>query len=1248
MKNEVKITLIVGSCSLSSLPYVLEDIEATYGNLLDLVIYYVHDIERELSRDTAVKTRLRSSDIIMAHIMGNGQSVELLEESVADLNITVIPLFGGVPELLLLTRMGTFTIKDLTTSLGRSPVTDFTKMKDLDLLIEKLSAVVEEKAVGDVRNWVKIIKYWTNQSAKNLKNLLLFVTEEYGGLSNGIKHRIAYDDPQEFPAFGIYNPFMYETYTRASEYWETAGFDEAKPTVGLLYYGGVHFDASVVGARAIIERLKDYTNVLPVFTDGVQNLTPIREFFLDGNTNKRAVDAIISLIWFRLHGGPMGGDPAETLTLLERLNVPLFTPATLYLQEVDRWEESTSGVSPLEVLTTVTFPELDGAIEPIPVLGLRDVYQKGSAYVKATVVIEDRADRICGRVLNWLKLQNLKNDAKKIGIVIYDYPPGEGNIGGAAYLDTLASVEKILMTLRDVGFSLDLPNEPLRDTLLKKGILNSPNWISSEVSAAACIKVHKNEYKKWFSALPATITAQVVEVWGQPPGNIMIHGNDMLLPIIKLGNVTLGLQPSRGIHEDPSKAYHDKALPPHHQYIAFYKYLQEDFKADAIIHVGTHGTLEFTPGKELGLSSNCSPDQLIGDIPHVYLYHVTNPSEAMIAKRRSYGSIVSYMSPTFTRSDLYGDLLELDDLIVEYEHWELVNDTARTELIEREIYRRANDLAIEFNSIDDIRAELFEMKRSVIPQGLHTFGELPDEEGLVDYITFVLCLDRGAQKSLIRQIIESEGIDYEHALTLADGTVVANAEQRVRNIIKRYIFGHNVEANTTGLQPEELAVSLELGEKVVKAVRKSDEIGSLLHALNAGYITPNIAGDPIRTPEVFPTGSNLYQFDPRHIPTDLAYVRGQEIAENTIADYISKRAQYPETAGVVLWGFETAKTQGETVGQIFAYLGLKVIKGKGWYPKVAVIPLEELGRPRIDVNITICGFFRDLFPNLVTLIDEGIHTVAKQDEPHELNYIKKHVDELKERLRSVAVNPESVGKLSTARIFGPSAGQYGTNLTSIIETSNWENETQLADEYITAMMHAYGSNMHGTNAQETFAYLLERTDLTSQIRDSYEYEISDLDHYYEFFGGLTKSIEHLRGTKPAMFITDTTGEMIKTKSASSALKKGITTRLINPKWLDGMLEHDFHGAQKIADRVEYLIGFAATVGVESHIFSRVAKKLIFDDETFMRLRDNNLYSTYTIAARLMEAHTRGYWEATEEELDLLKQAYLTLEDILER
>ena len=731
----------------------------------------------------------------------------------------------------------------------------------------------------------------------------------------------------------------------------------------------------------------------------------------------------------------------------------------------------------------------------------------------------------------------------------------------------------------------------------------------------------------------------VVNAWGEPGGDIMTDDNgDFLIPAAVYGNVLVGIQPSRGLHEDNDKLYHDKSLPPHHQYIAFYRYLHDKFGADAVIHVGTHGTLEFLKGKECGMSGTCYPDMLLYDTPHFYLYYCGNPAEATIAKRRSHAALVGYQPPVFIQSGLYGEYAELAKMLDDYHHQLAFSKSAADE-VKQNIAALAEKLSLP-TDMEELESELYRLNSSLIPKGLHIFGQAYSDEEAQCYVRELLKKPHDDTPSLCDIAAEELGIDLVGAEEKG-GEPLRKINALAEEYLDKYFAGESV--------PEKLSRTIEYGRKKYAEVKQNAENEQLLNALSGGYIPAKAAGDIYRSPEVLPSGYNLYQFDQRFVPTLTAYQRGARAAENTIKTYFDKYGHYPNSTAVILWGLETSRTQGETIGQIMAYLGARLAKGNSaWNPKYELIPIEELGRPRIDVTINICGFFRDLFPNIIDNLDDLLHLVNEADETDGQNYMKANSKKLYAYLTDRGYDHDEAERLSVTRLFGPREGEYGTGITSIIETKAWEKEEQIGSRFLTSLHYAYNRKERGGDMGDLYEQNLKSVEIVSQVRDNNEYEITDLDHYYEFFGGLAKSVEMVRGQKAVMLITDTTGAVPVTETAEKAVAKGIRTRVLNPKWIDGMLAHKYHGAQKIADRFENVMGLAATTGaVEQWIYNDLCAKYAQDKEMRRRMAENNPYAYMDILEQMEEYSRRGYWNADKEQLEAIRQAYLETENRIE-
>ncbi len=1255
MKKKMKITCI-STVPTPALAEAMNELNKEFGLDVDFKIYYPNQIDEEEVDSETVKNDLSTSDIVLIDIRGGGRSSEIAYAALKNEKNIVLNLIGPMSKLMEITRLGSFSGGKIADTIKSStevdnPEEQWQKIERAQNMVETAGKVLPIKSIRDARNYIKITKYWRYGGKENYYNLFLLLLREY------FKYELPKaKEPVEFPEYGIYHP-AYGHFTDLEKFIEISGFKDGTPTIGMLFYGGMHFDQSIATIKAFINEFADF-NVIPVYSDSIHNLQAIREYFLhNGNP---FVDVVINLMWFRINGGPLGGNPALTAELLKELNVPIFAPAPMFSREVEKWRESPTGLSPIEIIAAVIWPELDGCIEPIPSCGMQNIIV-GEMEAKEVAPIDDRIERIAGRIRNWLRLKEMPNNEKKLAIIVYDNPPGEENIGKAAYLDVFRSVKRLLERLKESGYEVELPEKELYDLFEEMAIVNSGTWFREEETLKNCFSLDLNDYLKFFHALSVEVQNDVIEDWGVPPGTVMTIDNKLLIPGIEFGNVFVGIQPARPPldESDLAKAAHDKTKPPHHQYLAFYFWLQEVWNADAVIHVGTHGLAEFMKGKEVGMSSCCFPDILIGNIPHLYIYHVLNTSESTIAKRRLYGTMISYNSPPYTTSDLYEDYAELQDLIDEY-HEAMLEDPLRSEKVKAKILEKAKELKFESDSIEKIHEELYEMKRSIIPKGLHILGQRYEKEDLKNFSEFILRYDREGIKSINRILAELMTIDYDLALRNKDkyASQLDKIDKKCAELLD-CCFEESIESAIKKSNPDnkhrkDLNKTLAFGIGVAENYAdNSNELESCLRGLNMEFIEPSLGGDVVRTPEVLPTGRNINQLDPNKIPTSTASERGAEIADNTIKRYLERDGKYPDSVGIVLWGFETTKTGGESIGQILHYLGVKVIREMGsWHPKLEIIPLEELGRPRIDCLLNICGFFRDMFPNIIQLLNQAFTLVAGLYEPIEMNFVRKHslenLETLKTELEKGVIDEKTANKIACGRIYGPKAGEYATRMRLLVEDSIWKEEKDLAEVYIQSMNYLYVENVHAQKRDSLFRQNLAKIDLVSQVRDSHDYEIVDLDHYYEFFGGLSKAVETVKGEKAAMLVSDTTKEVIKTEDVGDVIVRGTRTRLLNPKWIDGMLEHDYHGAQQIADRVENTLGLAATTNaVPNWIWSSIAERFAFDEEMRRRLEENNKFAAVEIMERLFEAEKRGYWKATKEEMEKMRRAYLELEGDVE-
>ncbi|MFB2623903.1 MULTISPECIES: cobaltochelatase subunit CobN [Methanothermobacter] len=1184
MKRILAVTTINNTASLKE---ALMKIRDEHGDIVRIKKVYLEKYEDPSVPLDELEGDVEDADVVLVDIRGNERIGRELPGILDGMDKTVITLVWGSNHILSLTSMGRLNLRRLV-ELAPERIDSLVRSRDTR---EIMRIGGSDEIRDDLENWFRIMDYYGGGDPDNLMNMILFILDAYTDLE------VPHDDPVEMPPYGLYLPFR-GFYTDIESYRGASKFDPDLPTVGMLFYSGMHFDDTRPLVEELYSRLHGEVNCTVVFSDVENNLRTIEEYMGD-------VDLFINMQYFQLNGGPLGGDPEATRELLRRINAPYLICLRGYETDLDEWEGDLNGLNPMEVVLGVTLPELDGGFEPVFTAGMRTLDDPDLGEVRVVEVVPERMDKFAARIRNWLKLRSRENHEKRLAIIIYDYPPGEANLGSAGYLDVLESLEIFLKRLHENGYSVRIPEEPLKDIIMAEGLINSPSYLQ-----CGGVRLPVDQYTEWFRGLPDELRDDVYARWGEPPGDVMVDGDDIIIPVVELGSVYLCIQPSRGLMD--ADGYHSRNMPPHHQYLAFYLYLQS-LEPDAVVHFGMHGTLEFLPGKETALGDKCYPDLLIGDLPNIYLYWGGNTSESTIARRRSYALPISHASPPFMASDLYGEYQNLEELIGE---WHEVGGEDLRERIELE----ASRLNIT-GDIGEIESEIFRMKRRLIPRGLHVIDTEWGTDDLAAYLLGVLRFER-EYPSIHSMIAEGMGVNYSEVKDTAAGWKI---EEKALDVLKDILLGRDVD-----LPPDYVEWVRGLSERC----DFTGETESLLEALSGNYIPPGRGGDPVRDPETYPTGYAMYAFDPMKIPTSSAEARGRLSAELILRDHLERHGRYPETVAVVLWGFETLKTGGETISMILELLGVRINRRYGpWARNIEVIPLEELGRPRVDVLVNICGIFRDTLGNQIELLNRAFKEVANLDEDPEDNHILKH-------------NLEDGPVKVPPRIFGPAPSEYASTLPEIIDDGSWNSEDELASTYLEEMCYAH---LPGgvREAGDEFRRNLQRVEVVAQERDNVEYEVTDLDHYYEFMGGLTSSIRSLGGSC-SVRVVDSTEDELYVEGLEDVIGRAVRCRVLNPRWLDGMLAHDYHGAKNIKDRVEHLLGFSATTGaVENWVYDDVAEKLILDDEMRRRITENNPFAAVRMGEILLETAERGYWDASEDRIERIRQMVLNIEYELE-
>jgi cobaltochelatase CobN len=1233
----------------------ISEIYQEYGRIFEFKLHFLKDLEYGDTPKEELVNDIIDSEIMLLDIRGNSPAVEIIVDTYNKMEKqrpqlyeekTIIALVGGNSEIRRLTKMGSFMAKKIPSSsqdLDMKEIPDLTDGVRFGQRMQKVMKVLGRffpfKTLRNARYWGLMMDYWVyglGGVAENHKNMILFLLKKY--LDFDFIDKV--QKPIKLPSYGIYDVELEEYFDDLEDYLETIHYDPTKQTIGIFFYGGLYFEQSLPIIGEFVKRFSNY-NIIPVFSDVLTNLEAHKEFFF--HDGKKIVSAILNLQYFQLNGGPFGGDATETLNLFKELDVPHFNPIIQYDNPIEDYEKSDEGIIPINQIIAVVMPELDGRIEMLTVGAMQNLGY--SAKIKSDILevipLKENIQLVVDRVNRWLNLRRKKNAEKKIALIVYNYPPGEDKIGNAAYLDVSNSVKNLIEQLSAEGYNVrNLPKDKtIADYFIESGTVNTPKY--TNVDDFKGTQISKKEYLEYFNSIPSSMKKEIIEYWGEPIGDIMTENSSIKLPIIKLGNVYLCLQPSRSTVSGDPNEYHDKNMPPHHQYLAFYKYIENQINADAVIHIGTHGTEEFLPGKECAGWIFDPNINLIGSLPNLYYYHVTNTSESAIAKRRGNAVIVNHSGPTFQNSDLYQELELLESLINEYQnkggHSNLKSE--RIKDLKTEIKQKANALNLEYKSISELESLLYTYKTSVIPMGLHTLGGNYSAEEIQDLVLMILTRSAEIPPEIERIVNLFGKLPDEQEKAL---------KPYIKKIIKiitsedspKEIDYHPEFLNELNVTEEQNTKFLTWNQKMIDKIKNSAEMENLIHALEGGYIEPGLGGDPIRSPTVFPTGKNSYGFDPRLIPNATAYSRGQKIAENLLNDYKKEHGKWPKTVSVVLWAFETMKTGGETIGQIFNYLGVRAVKEKSiWTTELEIIPLEELGHPRINVITTICGIFRDTFPYLLELINEAVELVGNLDESPQENFIKESINKLQQK---GVENPD-------ARVFGPPPGKYNTNLTEIVSAGQWGEESELANDYLDNMSFAYMKKQKVKKNKRLFSENIGEINLMSQIRDSSEYHITDLDHYYEFTGGLAKSYEEISGKKANVFIADTSTKKIKIDSLGKSIKEGAITRSLNPRWIKSMLNHEYHGGQKVAERVENTLGLAATTNqVDNWIWDKAYDQYVENEEIKEALIENNRFAMMDIIKNMIQAENRGYWDTDEEKIEELKKLYLELENWIEK
>jgi magnesium chelatase subunit H len=1230
--------------------------------------------------------------------------------------LDAVLIFPSMPEVMRLNKVGSFTMKNLGQS--KSVISDFMKKKKqedgssfeegmLKLLrtLPKVLKFLPSDKAADARTFMMSFQYWLGGSPENLESLLTMVGQDYVApikASMEGKEKVVAAEPVLLPDKAIWHPvapsIVFENNQKYFEWYNNefcpdAGIDtKTAPTIGIILQKSHINTKDDTHYVSLISELESRgSRVVAIYSGGLDFSGPVEEYFYDAS-GKPIVDTVINLTGFALVGGPASQDHKKAAAVLKRLNRPYMCAVPLVFQSFEEWQSSELGLHPIQVALQVSLPEIDGAIEPI-------IFAGREGATGRSVPLADRVNLLADRSLKWANLRIKPAAEKKIAVTIFSFPPDKGNVGTAAYLDVFDSIKAVLGELKKQGY--DIGDAPNTKEAIMEAVLNDPEARISSPELNVAYRMSTDEY---YELTP--YAKDLEENWGPAPGNLNSDGQNLVVYGKQFGNVFIGVQPTFGYEGDPMRLLFAKSASPHHGFAAYYTYLEKIFKADAVLHFGTHGSLEFMPGKQVGMSGTCYPDRLISSLPSAYLYAANNPSEATIAKRRSYSATVSYLTPPAENAGLYKGLKELKELISSYQGLRenegrgpaIVNSILSTaytcnldkdvELPNLETYDSAKDTPENRDKlVGAVYSQIMQIESRLLPCGLHTVGVPPTAEEAIATLVNIAQLDRPEDKieSLPRAIAASIGRDINDIYrgnnngVLDDVELNANIVDASRAAVRALVmqstdsngrvkevksvfddisgfFGKLTGAkkpytqaiiNAGFPQIDESRLENLMGylEFCLKQIVANNELGGIMELLNGDFLMPAPGGDPIRNPDVLPTGRNMHALDPSSIPTKAAV----DVSEGVVRKLLERLKQdnggnYPESIAFTLWGTDNIKTYGESLAQVLALVGVRpVADSLGRVNKVELIPLEELGRPRIDVVVSCSGVFRDLFINQMNLMDRGIKMAAEADEPLEMNFVRKHaLDQAKElgvSLRDAA-----------CRVFSNSAGSYSANVGLAIENGGWESENQLQEQFLTRKGFAFNADKPGMMEQqaELFKTALKTVDCTFQNLDSSEISITDVSHYYD--SDPTKVVQGLRDDKkkPMALMADTTTANAQVRTLAETVRLDARTKLLNPKFYEGMLSTGYEGVREIQKRLRNTMGWSATAGeVDNFVFEDANAVFIEDREMQQRLLDTNPNAFRDMVTTFLEANGRGYWETSEENIERLQELYAEVEDRIE-
>ncbi|MBL3704336.1 magnesium chelatase subunit H [Sulfitobacter sp. BDSS02] len=1121
------------------------------------------------------KVAIASADMILANLLFLEEHVRQILPDLKARRDHVDGMIGVIAdaEIVKLTRLGQLDMAKPASSMmklvkrlrGSSAPSTESGAKKMQMLrrLPRILRFLPGKA-QDLRSWFLVMQYWLAGSDDNIEAMVRYLLGRYANRPEWQGAEAA--APVEYPEAGLYHPDLPTRITTCER--DLPALGKTQGTVGLLLMRSYVLSGDTAHYDMVIRRMEAAgLRVIPAFAGGLDGRPAIESYFRKAGAVQ--IDALVSLTGFSLVGGPAYNDNAAAIEVLRALDVPYLAAHPLEFQTLGQWAESTQGLGPIETTMLVALPELDGAINPTVFAG-----RHGSdgcagcahrctngAGTKSMAPCPERIDSLVEKTLRMVRLRQRELSKKKVGIVLFGFPPNAGAAGTAAYLSVFESLHNTLRAMAARGHTVEVPEsvDDLRSAVLEgnAGRYGQEANVADRISAETIVR--------------GTAHLEAIEaIWGPAPGRVQTDGRDVFVLGQHFGNVFVGLQPAFGYEGDPMRLLFERGFAPTHAFAAFYLWLRNTYQADVLLHFGMHGALEFMPGKQAGMGATDWPDRLIGEMPNVYLYASNNPSEATLAKRRSGAVTVSHLTPPLARAGLYKGLAELKDSLT---RWRGTSPDA-VERAELEALIREQADAVDLAESDPqvLWLRLLETEDALIPDGLHVVGRALSAEAKAEYLE-----------------------------------LVADAPEETRRMVEAHLDGDS-------------------------------EIDALMRALEGRFIPPVPGGDLIRNPEILPTGRNIHAFDPFRMPTAFACREGAKQAQLLLETHDG----LPRSVALVLWGSDNIKSDGGPIGQALALIGATPrFDSFGRLSGADLVPLAELGRPRIDVVMTLSGIFRDLLPLQSRLLAEAALLAATADEPLELNYVRAHALAYAERM---GVSLE----VAALRVFSNAEGAYGSNVNQLVDSSAFGDEDELADAYQARKSFAYGVNGKAQQNPALLTEVLRDVEVAYQNLESIELGVTTVDHYFDTLGGISRAVKRARGQEAAIYISDHTrgSGQVRTLAAQVALET--RSRALNPKFYEPLLSHGSEGVRQIEAHLTNTLGWSATTGqVEPWVYQRLSETFVLDADMRARLSALNPVASSRMANRLLEANDRAYWQPDAATLAALQDAADLLEDRME-